>query len=78
MTERDYDGLGRLIEERWKDGANTVTTIEFGYDVASQLGTADDDFSGYPRWREPCLLRARSGRLSRTRAASQNRSGVTA
>ena len=40
-----YDDLDRLTSETWKNGETTVDTIDFTYNDAGYLLTADDDDS---------------------------------
>jgi RHS repeat-associated protein len=47
VTQFTYDNLYRLTQELWLDGVNTVNTLDFTYDAASQMLTAADDVSSY-------------------------------
>jgi RHS repeat-associated protein len=47
VTQFTYDNLYRLTQEVWLDGVNTVNTLDFTYDDASQMLTAADDVSSY-------------------------------
>ncbi len=42
-----YDDAGRLITEQWKDGSTVDYTANYGYDAASELTSAGDDYSSY-------------------------------
>ena len=47
MTEYVYDNLQRNTQENWKAGANTVRTLSYTYDAASQMLTATDPAANY-------------------------------